>query len=81
MLFRSPKNFAHGFLVLSDEAEFVYKVTDFYHPNDEGGILWNDRDLAIDWPFPEGTGENDIILSEKDRVNQTFKAYLESQKA
>ena len=41
-----PKNFAHGFIVLSEEAEFCYKVTDFYHPNDEGGILWNDADCG-----------------------------------
>ena len=79
--FMIPKNFAHGFLVLSDEAEFCYKVTDFYHPNDEGGILWNDKDLAIDWPFPEGTDGSDVILSEKDKVNMTYKAYLESLKA
>ena len=42
--------FAHGFLVLSDEAEFCYKCTDFYHPNDEGGIMWNDSTIAIEWP-------------------------------
>ena len=46
-----PKNFAHGFLVLSDYAEFAYKCTDFYHPNDEGGIIWNDPDIAIEWPI------------------------------
>ena len=42
--------FAHGFLVLSDVAEFCYKVTDFYHPNDEGGLAWNDPDIGIEWP-------------------------------
>ena len=42
--------FAHGFLVLSDTAEFFYKCTDFYHPEDEGGLLWNDREIGIDWP-------------------------------
>lgn len=42
--------FAHGFLVLSDYAEFCYKCTDFYHPNDEGGLAWNDPEIGIDWP-------------------------------
>jgi len=45
-----PEGFAHGFLVLSDVAEFCYKVTDFYHPNDEGGIAWNDPTIGIKWP-------------------------------
>ena len=48
-----PKGFAHGFLVLSDYAEFFYKVSDFYHPNDEGGLVWNDPDAAIDWPVKD----------------------------
>lgn len=65
-----PKNFAHGFLVLSDEAEFVYKVDDFYHPNDEGGLLWNDPDIGVEWPISEGM---EIILSDKDKVNSTLK--------
>lgn len=63
-----PKNFAHGFIVLSDYAEFCYKVTDFYHPNDEGGILWKDHEIGIDWPMPEGMTEADLILSDKDKV-------------
>ena len=58
-----PKDFAHGFLVLSDYAEFCYKVTDFYHPNDEGGIIWDDKDIGIEWPVPEGM---ELIFSEKD---------------
>lgn len=49
-----PEGFAHGFLVLSDVAEFCYKVTDFYHPNDEDGIAWNDPDIAIKWPGISG---------------------------
>ena len=61
-----PKNFAHGFVVLSDYAEFVYKCSDFYHVNDEGGILWSDPDIGIKWPLPAGMGVNDLILSEKD---------------
>ena len=59
-----PKNFAHGFLVLSDEAEFAYKCSDFYHPGDEGGIIWNDPGIAIDWPAKEN---QTLIISEKDR--------------
>lgn len=58
-----PKNFAHGFLVLSENAEFAYKCTDFYHANDEGGIIWNDPEIGIDWPIPEGM---ELIMSEKD---------------
>lgn len=46
--------FAHGFLVLSDEAEFCYKVTDFYHPEDEGGLAWNDPEIGIRWPELQG---------------------------
>ena len=58
-----PENFAHGFLVLSDYAEFCYKCTDFYHPNDEGGILYNDPEIGVEWPVSEGL---ELILSEKD---------------
>ena len=49
-----PKGFAHGFLVLSDEAEFCYKVNDFWHPNDEGGMAWNDPEIGIEWPELKG---------------------------
>lgn len=58
-----PKNFAHGFLVLSDYAEFCYKCTDFYHPGDEGGIMYNDPDIGVEWPIPAGM---ELILSERD---------------
>ena len=75
-----PKDFAHGFIVLSDYAEFCYKVTDFYHPNDEGGLIWNDKDIAVEWPMPEGMGPEDLILSDKDKVNWTFEEYLEKVK-
>ena len=59
-----PKNFAHGFLVLSDYAEFAYKCTDFYHPNDEGGLIWNDPDIGIEWPLQDGV---ELIMSDKDQ--------------
>ena len=49
-----PRGFAHGFLVLSDVAEFCYKCDDFYHPNDEGGMAWNDPEIGIAWPMLEG---------------------------
>ena len=74
-----PKNFAHGFLVLSDTAEFCYKVTDFYHPNDEGGLMWNDPDLGVEWPMPEGMTEKNLILSDKDKVNSSYRDYLASR--
>lgn len=62
-----PRGFAHGFLVLSDEAEFVYKCDDFYHPGDEGGIAWNDESINIKWPIEEVGGIENIIQSEKDK--------------
>ena len=74
-----PKNFAHGFLVLSDYAEFCYKVTDFYHPNDEGGLMYNDPDIGVEWPEIEGLSEADYILSDKDKVNWSYKEFLEKQ--
>ena len=67
-----PEGFAHGFLVLSDTATFVYKCTDFYNHNAEGGILWNDPTLNIDWPIKD---INKIILSDKDKLHPTFKEF------
>ena len=67
-----PKGFAHGFLVLSDYAEFCYKCTDFYHPNDEGGILYNDPEIGVEWPIPEGM---ELIMSEKDPKWGTLADY------
>lgn len=68
--FYVPEGFAHGFLVLSDEAEFTYKCTNFYDAADEGGILWNDPDIGIEWPL--GDIEN-VSLSEKDKLWKSFK--------
>jgi dTDP-4-dehydrorhamnose 3,5-epimerase len=62
--FYIPEGFAHGFLVLSDEAEFVYKCTDLYHPEFEGGIAFNDPEIGIEWP---NDGIEELILSEKDK--------------
>ena len=79
-LFLIPRGFAHGFLVLSDVAEFCYKCDDFYHPNDEGGLAWNDPEIGIKWPEVVGdysgsayageyalTDGTPLILSEKDQ--------------
>lgn len=66
--FMIPRGFAHGFLVVSDYAEFAYKCDDFYHPNDEGGIMWNDPDIGIDWGDVSG-----VILSEKDKKHPLLK--------
>ena len=72
--FYIPEGFAHGFLVLSDEAEFCYKCTDFYHPGDEGGLAWNDPEIGVEWPLEECV---DLIISEKDQkwkgLKDTFK--------
>lgn len=72
-----PKNFAHGFLVLSDYAEFCYKCTDFYHPNDEGGILWKDEKIGIEWPIPEGM---ELTLSQKDHNWGGLDEYIRQAK-
>lgn len=72
-----PKHFAHGFLVLSDYAEFCYKCTDFYHPGDEGGILWKDEKIGIKWPIPEGM---ELILSERDKNWGGLDAYIREMK-
>lgn len=66
--FMIPRGFAHGFVVVSDHAEFAYKCDEFYHPEDEGGILWNDPDVGIEWPE---VGE--IIMSEKDKALKQLK--------
>lgn len=70
--FYIPEGFAHGFLVMSDEAEFAYKCTDFYHPGDEGGILWSDPEIGIAWPIEEST---ELIISEKDQKWNGIKDY------
>ena len=68
-IFWVPEGFAHGFLVLSDRAEFLYKTTNYYYPQYEKTIAWNDADLGIDWPL-----ETPPILSPKDQAGQPFKS-------
>ena len=63
-----PRGFAHGFVVLSETATFCYKVDEVYHPEDEGGLMWNDPDIAVEWP---DVGE--VLLSEKDKKNLSLK--------
>ncbi len=65
-----PEGFAHGFLVTSDEAEFCYKCTNFYDPTDEGGVIWNDETIGIEWPL---SNMSDVSLSEKDSILSKFK--------
>ena len=70
-----PRGFTHGFLVLSDTAEFCYKCDDVYHPNDEGDLMWNDPAIGIEWPALEGDAEfnpNKVILSEKDKLHPSI---------
>lgn len=71
--FYVPEGFAHGFLVTSEYAEFVYKCTNYYDPSSEGGLLWNDPDIAIDWPI---ANDMEVLLSEKDKKQPTWKEYL-----
>lgn len=68
-----PKGFAHGFLVLSDYAEFVYKCSDFYHPGDEGGLMYNDPEIGVEWPIEEGV---EVILSERDTKWGGLSSYV-----
>ncbi|MCZ8038782.1 MAG: dTDP-4-dehydrorhamnose 3,5-epimerase [Microcystis sp. LE17-20A] len=68
-IFWVPEGFAHGFLVLSERAEFLYKTTNYYYPQYEKTIAWNDADLGIDWPL-----DTPPILSPKDQAGQPFKS-------
>ena len=63
-----PPRFAHGFCVINDSADFLYKRTEYYVPEDEHGIIWNDLDIGIDWPG------NDFTISEKDAKNSLLKS-------
>ena len=66
-----PPGYAHGFVVLSDSADFLYKCTDYYHPESEQGIAWNDPDIGIEWPIKGLSSE--VSLSEKDKANPFLK--------
>ncbi len=68
--FYVPEGFAHGFVVMTETATFAYKCTRYYDPTDEGGLMWNDPDIGIDWNIPD---DMEILLSEKDKLRNTFK--------
>lgn len=68
-----PKGFAHGYVVLEDDTVFQYKCDEFYHPESEGGIAWNDPQIGIEWPL----SESELILSDKDRNRPTLKELCE----
>lgn len=73
-----PKGFAHGFLTLKDNTEIEYLCTDFYAPDFDSGILWNDTDLNIDWELEKyDLKEDDLIISEKDKIQGTLKEFIE----
>ena len=77
-----PRGFAHGFLVLSDSAEFCYKCDDVYHPGDEGGLMWNDPKIGIEWPALDGDDlfdESQLVLSDKDRRHPPLSALQNSK--
>jgi len=74
-----PEGFAHGFVTLEDETEFQYKCTDYYAPEYDSGIIWNDKDIAIEWPFEEcGIKVYELNLSEKDKKQQSFEEFVQS---
>ena len=66
--FMIPRGFAHGFVVLSETATFCYKCDELYHPEDEGGIMWNDPEVGIEWPY-----KDEPLLSEKDKLHKSLK--------
>lgn len=70
-----PRGLAHGFIVLSEKAEFFYKCDNYYNPQAEGGLLFSDSELGIDWKVPH----DQLVLSEKDKQNPTLKEYLKGQ--
>ena len=74
--FYIPEGFAHGFLVLSDTATFQYKCTDYYAPEYDGGVLWNDPEIGIEWPLE---GIEEVLLSDKDQKQQTLKAFMSKE--
>ena len=74
--FYIPEGFAHGFLVLSDRATFQYKCTDYYAPEFDGGVMWNDPDIGIKWPLE---GIEEVLLSDKDSKQQSLKEFLSKE--
>ncbi|MGL5777561.1 dTDP-4-dehydrorhamnose 3,5-epimerase [Cetobacterium sp.] len=78
-MFYIPPGFAHGFLTLEDNTEFQYKCTDYYAPEFDSGVLWNDSDIGIEWNFEKyGLSVEEILLSDKDKQQQTLQEFVES---
>jgi dTDP-4-dehydrorhamnose 3,5-epimerase len=78
-MFYVPEGFAHGFLTLEDDTEFQYKCTDYYAPEFDSGVLWNDPEIGIDWNLEKyGLNAAELLLSEKDGKQQTFREFVES---
>ncbi|MEG2960269.1 MAG: dTDP-4-dehydrorhamnose 3,5-epimerase [Cetobacterium sp.] len=78
-MFYIPPGFAHGFLTLEDNTEFLYKCTDYYAPEFDSGVLWNDPDIGIEWNFEKyNMSAEEILLSEKDKKQQTLKEFVKS---
>ncbi len=78
-MFYIPPGFAHGFLTLEDNTEFQYKCTDYYAPEFDSGVLWNDYEIRIDWNFEKyGLSAEAILLSDKDKQQQTLKEFVQS---
>lgn len=78
-MFYIPPGFAHGFLTLEDNTEFQYKCTDYYAPEFDSGVLWNDSEIGIDWDFEKyGLSAEEILLSDKDKKQQTLKEFVQS---
>ncbi|WP_314347429.1 dTDP-4-dehydrorhamnose 3,5-epimerase [Fusobacterium massiliense] len=80
-MFFIPRGFAHGFLALTDEVESYYKCDNFYAPQAEDGLVWNDDDLKIEWNFKKyKINEKELIISEKDKKNKSFLEYKKENK-
>ncbi|MGL6130665.1 MAG: dTDP-4-dehydrorhamnose 3,5-epimerase, partial [Fusobacteriaceae bacterium] len=79
--FYIPPGFAHGFLTLEDDTEFLYKCTDYYAPQYDSGVLWNDLEIGIDWNLEKyGIIESELLLSGKDQVQQTLKEFVQKNR-
>lgn len=78
-MFYIPPGFAHGFLTLEDNTEFQYKCTDYYAPEFDSGVLWDDSDIGIEWDFEKyGLSVEEILLSDKDKKQQTLQEFVKS---
>ncbi|MGL4998919.1 MAG: dTDP-4-dehydrorhamnose 3,5-epimerase family protein, partial [Cetobacterium sp.] len=77
--FYIPPGFAHGFLTLEDNTEFLYKCTEYYAPEFDSGVLWNDTDIGVDWQLEKYGLTEGLMLSAKDRIQQTFREFKDKK--